>query len=341
MSLGTIGVLILWALVFIYAMTGSIDFGAGFWAMVYMREKDAQAAIVANRYLSPLWEVTNVFLVLFAVALVGLFPEAAYVYGSLLLVPGSLILILLSLRTVMLVYVHVVNRFRLALRVMSGITGILIPALLVTVLPLSEGGMASRIGDKWLLDFRVLFGSWTVYLFMLLAIISELFVSAVFLSDYARISGDDHAHSQYRKNALRVGPLVFLAALLIPLTMRANDRWLQVGLATQSPWFITSGVLFLAAMYLLAAANRARKGRVRLAAIAVTFQYLFAIWAYGRAHYPYLLYPELTVHNSFTDPTMFKNAMIVLIAGIAILFPGFVWFWRLFLSRRAFFQSGT
>ena len=90
-------------------------------------------------------------------------------------------------------------------------------------------------------------------------------------------------------------------------------------------------------MYFLWSAKKSTSmTRVRFATIAVALQYLFAIWAYGKAHYPYLLYPFLTVHNSFTDLPMFKNVILVLIVGIAILSPGFIWFWRLFLSRRAF-----
>ncbi len=330
---------ILMALIFIYAMTGSIDFGAGFWAMVYLRDEDAQAAVVANRYLSPLWEVTNVFLVLFAVALVGLFPKAALIYGNLLLLPGSLILIFLTLRTVMMVFAHVVNRFRRSLRIVSGITGILIPALLVTVFPLSDGGFITMTSGDWQINFHLLFGSWSVYHFVLLGLFSELFISAVFLSDYARLSGDHEAFLQYRNHALWLGPITVVLAILIPIALPVYAHWILNGIQTFKWWFIISGVVFVLVMYFLFSSTLNKMRNVRWAAITLAFQYLLALWAYGKAHYPYLLYPVLTVQNSFTNPTMFKNVLIVLIIGIAILFPGFVWFWRLFLSRRAFIES--
>ena len=38
-----------------------------------------------QRYLSPVWEVTNVFLVFFFVGIVGFFPKTAYYYGTTLL----------------------------------------------------------------------------------------------------------------------------------------------------------------------------------------------------------------------------------------------------------------
>lgn len=69
-----IAITILWVFLFIYSIVGSVDFGAGFWAMIYGGRKDTTAGGLANRFLSPSWKVTNVFLVLFVVALVGFFP---------------------------------------------------------------------------------------------------------------------------------------------------------------------------------------------------------------------------------------------------------------------------
>jgi cytochrome d ubiquinol oxidase subunit II len=45
--------------------------------------------------LSPVWGVTNVFLVFF-VGIVGFFPDTAYYYGTAMLIPGSIALILLG-----------------------------------------------------------------------------------------------------------------------------------------------------------------------------------------------------------------------------------------------------
>ena len=53
---------------------------------------------IIQRYLSPVWEVTNVFLVFFFVGMVGFFPKTAYYYGTILLVPASIAIILLAIR---------------------------------------------------------------------------------------------------------------------------------------------------------------------------------------------------------------------------------------------------
>ncbi|HEY9577710.1 MAG TPA: cytochrome d ubiquinol oxidase subunit II, partial [Pseudobacillus sp.] len=87
-----IAITILWGFVFIYSIMATMDFGAGFWSMIYMKRKKTRATNIANRYLSPTWEVTNTFIVALVVAVYSLFPKAAYTLGTILLIPGSMIL---------------------------------------------------------------------------------------------------------------------------------------------------------------------------------------------------------------------------------------------------------
>lgn len=84
-----IAITILWGFVFIYAVMASMDFGAGFWSMIYMNREQTKAPNIANKYLSPTWEVTNVFIVAIVVALFSLFPGATFVLGTVLLIPGK------------------------------------------------------------------------------------------------------------------------------------------------------------------------------------------------------------------------------------------------------------
>lgn len=345
------GAALLWALVFIYGIAGSVDFGAGFWAMVFYREKDAKAATIANRYLSPLWEVTNVFLVLFAVALVGLFPTAAYVLGNILLVPGNLILILLTLRTVFMVYAHTVDRYQKPLRVVSGVTGLLIPALLMTVLPIAQGNFLQNVGGRLTLRLGHLFTSPLVYAYVLLGLISELFLSAMLLADYARVAKDRSAYSIYRKYALWLGPLNMICALIALFSIGGAAPWLERSMLTQWPWFLASGLFFILGygLSLSSGSGNSSSGsgswsdsasrdkrlprRFRLAVISHVLQYALAMAGYGRAHLPYLVYPAVTIQDSFTNSEMFRAVVVVLVIGVAVLFPGFVWFWRLFLEN--------
>ena len=58
MTQALIAITILWGFVFIYAVMATMDFGAGFWSMIYINHDKTKATNIANRYLSPAWEVT-------------------------------------------------------------------------------------------------------------------------------------------------------------------------------------------------------------------------------------------------------------------------------------------
>lgn len=68
-----IAISIIWGFVFIYAVMATMDFGAGFWSMIYLNKEHMKATDIANRFLSPTWEVTNVFIVAIVVALFSFF----------------------------------------------------------------------------------------------------------------------------------------------------------------------------------------------------------------------------------------------------------------------------
>src|SRR3954453_4109289 len=99
MTLEIIGISVLWLFLFGYVIVASIDFGAGFFN-AYSTVRGTQHILtkVIQRYLSPVWEVTNVFLVFFFVWMVGFFSKPAYYYGTVLLVPVILPIILLAIR---------------------------------------------------------------------------------------------------------------------------------------------------------------------------------------------------------------------------------------------------
>ena len=79
MNLEIIGLSVLMAFLFGYIMVGAIDFGASFFnAYSLIIEKEHILTNIIQRYLSPVWEVTNVFLVFFFVGIVGFFTQTAF-----------------------------------------------------------------------------------------------------------------------------------------------------------------------------------------------------------------------------------------------------------------------
>ncbi|TCP62472.1 cytochrome d ubiquinol oxidase subunit II [Baia soyae] len=334
-----IAILVIWILVFIYSIAGSIDFGASFWAMIYTKQ-DTQASEIANRFLSPTWEINNTILVLLVVAVVGFFPEAAFTFGTVLLVPVSLILLLILLRSSFMVFAYSVQGYNRTLRTVSGLTGVLVPALLISALPVTEGGFV-HVGPRGPeLDFGIFFTSPSVYMYMLFGLTSELFLSSLFLADYSKESKDQGAYKVYRRNAILFGPITLVVAVVTLLSFRPEASWLLSNISRYQKWFVLSIIMFVIGYSALWWSDRGRKaeGKPRIAVIFVILQYGIATFAYGASHLPYIVYPYLTVGDAFTNINTFYSLLNVLGLGLAILLPGFIVFWALFLKDKRYLQ---
>ncbi|MGG0185776.1 cytochrome d ubiquinol oxidase subunit II [Bacillus rhizoplanae] len=335
----SIAIIILWAVVFVYSILGSIDFGAGFWGMMYAKHPTL-AGKLANRYLSPTWEVTNTFLVFVVVAFLGFFPKAAFTLATAMFLPVTLILILVTIRSTFMVFSYSLPKYERIMRIISGITGLLIPALLITVLPVTEGAFITTAGGKETLLYGKLLSSPVVYWYMLFGLTSELFLSALFLADFAREQGSEDTYRVYRRNAILLGPATLVTAIVALVVMEPETHWLMEGLIKQFKWFTVSIIFFIIGYSSLWWTNQKHEtlGWPRIAVLSVVAQYGFASYAYGVAHLPYIIYPEVTVFTSFTTKETFYALLILYAVGIAILLPGFIFFWNLFLKDRSFLK---
>ena len=335
----SIAIIILWAVIFVYSILGSIDFGAGFWGMVYAKHPTL-AGKLANRYLSPTWEVTNTFLVFVVVAFLGFFPKAAFTLATAMFVPVTLILILVAIRSTFMVFAYSVPKYERILRTISGITGLLIPALLITVLPVTEGAFITTANGKETLLYGKLLSSPVVYWYMLFGLTSELFLSSLFLADFASEQGSKDTYRLYRRNAIILGPATLVTAIIALVVMEPETHWLMEGLIKQFLWFTISILFFIIGYSSLWWTNKKQGilGWPRIAVLSVVAQYGFASYAYGVAHLPYIIYPDVTVFTSFTTTETFYALLVLYAVGIAILLPGFIFFWNLFLKDRSFLK---
>ncbi|MBM7691362.1 cytochrome d ubiquinol oxidase subunit II [Peribacillus deserti] len=335
-----LAITLIWGFVFIYAVMGSMDFGAGFWSMIYINRKKTNATNIANRYLSPTWEVSNVFIVALVVAIYSMFPRAAYSLGTILLVPGSLILLLLAIRSAFLVFSHTAEKYKRHLVYVSGISGIIIPALLMAVLPISQGGYVIEVDGRESLSLARLFTSPNVYAFMAFAISSSLFLSSLLLADYSKTSDDMRAYDVYKRDAIITGPLSLISAFFIMFTLEREASWIFSEMMKNVPLLIASAICFLlAGIALIIPGKKGTRGIPRVAVVIAIVQYLLASYVYGQAHLPYIVYPNVTIQSGFTDPNSFRAVFIVYVVGFAILFPGFYYFWSLFMKNKSLQQS--
>jgi cytochrome d ubiquinol oxidase subunit II len=339
MTEALLAISVLWGFIFIYAVMATMDFGAGFWSMVYINREKTNATTIANRYLSPTWEVTNVFIVAIVVALFTFFPGATFTLGTVLLIPGSIILLLLSIRSAFLVFSHIAKDYEKALTYISGISGILIPAFLICVLPITHGNYIDNIEGTEKLNLITLFTSPNVYAFIGFAVSSTLFLSSLLLADYSKVSDEFEAYHIYRRDAIMLGPIALFMAFLIMLTMRREAAWIYDNMMEMKGWLIASALMFIVTGGALFIRTSKAVGMPRLAVISTVIQYFLASYAYGKSHLPFVVFPNVTIESGFTHPATFRALFISYIVGFVILFPGFIYFWKLFMKDRNYLKN--
>lgn len=337
MSIEQFGITVLWIFLYGYLIVASIDFGAGFYAY-YGKVIGIDTVIgpVISRYLSPVWEVTNVFLVFFFVGIVGFFPDTAYYYGTALLIPGSIALVLLTVRGSFYAFANYGARKNTLYLLAYGATGLLIPAALSTVFTISEGGFLSVTGINVSLLMEELFFSVYSWAVVLLAISSVLFISSTFLTYYADHAEDGRALEWLRSFALWGGVPTIISSLFVFIALRNHNQEHFQNMLHYWWLFGLSLACFAIAIYLIW-----RKRKYGTAFVMVMLQFAFAFFGYGISHLPYLLYPYLTVASSATNPVMGRALVVSFVAGLCLLIPALALLLRLFLFNAKYVKGET
>lgn len=327
--------LVLWTFLFGYVTVASVDFGAGFFnAYSLLTETQPILTKIIQRYLSPVWEVTNVFLVFFFVGIVGFFPKTAFYYGTTLLVPVSVAVILLGVRGSYYAFETYGARGHKGYAFLYGLTGLLLPASLSVVLTISEGGFVSLVDGNPVLDYWALFTSPLSWSIVVLSIAAVLYISAVFLTWYAHQARDEEAAELMRKYALLWAFPTILTAGGIVYELRFHNFQHFKHMLDLWWLFALSLILFLGSVWLVW-----RRRNYGWAFVLLIGQFACAFYGYGFSHYPYLLYPHLTLYDSFTNEAMAIALIVALIAGLALLLPSIVLLLRLFLFNKAYVRG--
>ncbi|KHL97123.1 cytochrome D ubiquinol oxidase subunit II [Paenibacillus sp. IHB B 3415] len=321
------GISVLWIFLYGYLIVASIDFGAGFFALyARLTKQDHLINRLISRYLSPVWEITNVFFVFFFVGIIGFFPDTAYYYGSALLVPGSIAVILLAVRGSFYAFQNYGSKQNIIYLFLYGATGLLIPASLSVALTLSEGGFIIENSGTVTLAYWTLLTSPLSWSIVALAIVSVLFISSSFLAYYASRAEDQSALKLMRTYALFWSiPTIIAAFTAFVFLSQHNERHFHNMMDLW--WLLGSSVaFFMIATWLL------YYGRLYgLAFIFVMLQFLCAFFAYGIGQYPYILDPYITIQSGATNESMGIALVVAFIGGLCLLVPSLILVFRLFL----------
>lgn len=332
-----IGITVLWIFLFGYIIVASIDFGAGFFSLhAKLFGQSHEINDLIQRYLNPVWEVTNVFFVFFFVGIVGFFPDTAYYYGTVLLIPGSIALILLSIRGAFYAFENYGQDSKLSWLMLYTVSGLLIPASLSTALTISEGGYitessSGNVDLNWTELLLSPFG-WAV---VLLAIVSVLYISSGFLTFYAHRAKDTSAYQLMRKWFLMWGAPMIMMSLFVFLSLRIQNEAHFMSAVFDYGWlFIISFIAFA-----IAGVLTLLKKAHGIAFIFVIIQMGTAFFGYGLSKLPYILYPYVHIDDAVTNDSMALVLTIAFIGGLLLLLPSLFFILKLFVFDKDYVRG--
>ncbi|MBJ8266509.1 cytochrome d ubiquinol oxidase subunit II [Staphylococcus pseudintermedius] len=332
-----IGITVLWIFLFGYIIVASIDFGAGFFSLhAKLFGQSHEINDLIQRYLNSVWEVTNVFFVFFFVGIVGFFPDTAYYYGTVLLIPGSIALILLSIRGAFYAFENYGQDSKLSWLMLYAVSGLLIPASLSTALTISEGGYitessSGNVDLNWTELLLSPFG-WAV---VLLAIVSVLYISSGFLTFYAHRAKDTSAYQLMRKWFLMWGAPMIMMSLFVFLSLRIQNEAHFMSAVFDYGWlFIISFIAFA-----IAGVLTLLKKAHGIAFIFVIIQMGTAFFGYGLSKLPYILYPYVHIDDAVTNDSMALVLTIAFIGGLLLLLPSLFFILKLFVFDKDYVRG--
>lgn len=278
---------ILWIFLYGYVIVASVDFGAGVY-FTYEKLADQQPVFqsLVRRYVSPFWEIINIGVIFLFTGLVSFFPEMTYYYGSALFTPGLIVFGLVILRGIIYVLYQYRIRDRAIYSLVFSFAGLFIPVLLTMALTMSEGGYIIVKHGSVHISLSHYLTSYYFWAVAGLAIVSILYISAMFFIYLAHRAEQQQALLKMRGFALFWSvPTVIMSGLVFAGLEAHNPEHFNKML-NMSWMFLLSLICFFIAVSLIFI-NR----YYGLAFFFVLLQFLFAFFGYGLSHLPYILYP--------------------------------------------------
>ncbi len=322
--MGLIATGILWIFLSLAAVTVGVDVGGTALAWYARRDRRAPAGVaeLIDRYVSPIWETSNVFIVAIDVVLAGFFPGAVPFFGTTLIVPLALALIAMVARAIAYIVSHYADRGVQAARTIYAASGVMTPLLLVPFLAAGDVGISAHSSLALLVQPLTL-------ALMLVALTSVGSLGAALLTWFAQRAGDPGAARYLRGWAVRLAPCTVLASLLLGLAVHVTARAHAAGIGHLGLVLFLAAVLFGAHLWLLTAGRRPGLGFLALAGSVFCS---FAAWQFGE--WPYLARPNVTVSATVVNAAMFQALLLTLTLGLLILIPALAALYALFAFGR-------
>lgn len=324
-----IGLLLL-ATLAAYALFGGADLGGGIWDLLARGpRREAQRQAIA-RAMGPVWEANHVWLIFGLVLLFTAFPRAFGALSVGLFVPLHLVLLGIVLRGAAFAFRTAARtaRARQAWGAAFGGASALAAFFLGMSLAAASGGAVRAPADGHVIALPFL--QWAARPLSVgmgaLAVALSAYLAAVYMTVETRGA----LQEDFRKRALSSGAaVVALSGVLLPI-LRQDARHLGEGLVERGLWSVLVPVGLLAVTAGLAVWHR----RYRLGRVLAAGHVLVLLGSWGVAHWPYLIYPDLTLAESAAPAATLKVVLQAVPVGLALLVPSL---WLLF----AMFKRGS
>jgi cytochrome d ubiquinol oxidase subunit II len=307
-----------------YAVLAGADFGGGIWDLCAGGpRRDEQRRAIAHA-MGPVWEANHVWLIFVIVMLFTAFPPAFAALSVALFGPFHGVLIGITLRGAAFVFrgpeasAPQTSQWGLLFGIASVITPVLLGMSLGAVsagsLRVIEGQVQVAGPTPWLTPVSLLMGA--------LALALCAYLAAVYLTNET----EGELREDFRQRALLAGTFVVaLAVIALPLLyLDAPHLWTRLMDISAAPVLIAgiisalfSGWTLLWRRYVLARAS---------AIVQITCLLL----GWGLAQYPYLVYPDVTVHAAAAPEATLRFVLYAIVGGAVLLVPSLWLLFRVF-----------
>lgn len=322
--MSTLVVVILWAAVVAYAVSGGADFGSGFWdALAGGAEAGKDDRKRIDRSIGPVWEANHVWLIFILVYLWTAFPKAFAAIVTALFVPLIGVAVGITLRGAAFALRKSSSTFAQA-----RVFGIAF-ALSSIVTPFFMGAAAGAIASGrvplnadvdpltvWLGPTSILGG--------VLAVGTCAWLAAVFLAADSARDGEAELAAAFTTRAIWTGLVVGVISLIGVFVLETDATTLADGLERAgAPLLIVSGIGGLFAMWLL---RQGRPGSARLPAIIAV---VAIVVGWGVGQYPWILVDEVEIEDVVAGRATLMGLIIAFVGAALLVVPSLIWLFRL------------
>jgi cytochrome bd ubiquinol oxidase subunit II len=307
-----------------YVLLAGADYGGGVWDLLASGPRAKRQRELIAKAIAPIWEANHVWLILVVVVLFSAFPRAYALISTSLHVALLLLLVGIVLRGSAFIFRaydtppgQAQGRWGHVFATASLCT----PILLGSVVGAISSGAIRSPGEHeevvyfftWVAPFPFAVGVFALVLFALLAAV------------YLTLETDDAAlQDDFRRRAIVCEILAAMVAAVVFLLSHHDAPAIRERLANS--WWAWH-LQFATALAALGTIAALWTRRFPLARFCAAGQVTLILWGWALAQYPYLVRPELTVHNSAAPPAVMRALLWALTAGVVLLFPSY---WYLF-----------